>query len=127
VATCSAAYPLDFHDKIEKALGMKGFKYIHAHTPCPPGWQMEERVAVAIGRLAVTTGLYVLYEIENGRRKLSEPSAKLLHKKNLPPVSQYMEAQGRFRALGSDAIEAIQNEVDAKWAAYRRELAPAGA
>jgi len=127
VATSSAAYPLDFHDKIVKALGMKGFKYIHAHTPCPPGWQMEERVAVAIGRLAVTTGLFVLYEIENGRMKLSEPSAKLLSKKSLSPVTQYLRAQGRYRALSPEHIEAIQDAVDAKWSGYRRDMATAAA
>lgn len=122
VATCSAAYPMDFHDKIKKALSLKGLKYLHAHTPCPPGWQMEERVAIAIGRLAVSTGVYVLYEIENGEMKLSDPSAKLLKKKELPPVSEYVKAQGRFRALGEAAVERLQQEVDAKWAAYRRQM-----
>lgn len=122
VATCSAAYPMDFHDKIKKALKLKGLKYIHAHTPCPPGWQMEERVAVAIGRLAVNTGLYVLYEIQNGQMKLSEPSAKLLKKKELPPVRDYIEAQGRFKVLGPEAIDKLQQEVDAKWAALRQRM-----
>ena len=122
VATCSAAYPLDFHDKIKKALRLKGLKYIHAHTPCPPGWQMEERLAIAIGRLAVSTGLYVMYEIEDGQMKLSEPSAKLLRKKTLPPVSQYLEAQGRFAAMKPEAVAQLQQEVDAKWAAFRRQL-----
>ena len=123
VATCSAAYPMDFHDKIRKALRLKGLKYIHAHTPCPPGWQMEERVAVAIGRLAVNTGLYVLYEIENGKMQLSEPSAKLLRKKDLPPVTEYLKAQGRFRLLAPEAVHTLQQEVDTKWAAYRRQMA----
>ncbi len=121
VATCSAAFPMDFHDKVKKALGMRGLKYIHAHTPCPPGWQMEERVAVAIGRLAVSTGLWVLYEIENGEMRLSEPSAKLLKKPTLTPVREYLAAQGRFRALDDAAIEKLQDEVDVKWAAYRRQ------
>ncbi len=122
VATCSAAYPMDFHDKIKKALTLKGLKYIQAHTPCPPGWVMEERLAVTIGRLAVATGLCVLYEIEDGRMKLSEPSAKLLRKKDLPPVREYLEAQGRFKALGPEAVDNLQQEVDAKWAAYRRRM-----
>ena len=113
---------MDFHDKIKKALTLKGLKYIHAHTPCPPGWQMEERVAVTIGRLAVSTGLYVLYEIEDGHMKLSEPSAKLLKKKELPPVSEYLEAQGRFKTLESEAVEKLQQEVDAKWAVYQRQM-----
>jgi len=121
VATCSAAFPMDFHDKVRKALSLRGLKYIHAHTPCPPGWQMEERVAVAIGRLAVTTGLWALYEIENGKMTLSEPSAKLLKKTALTPVSEYFAAQGRFRALSTEAIEKIQQEVDAKWATYRHQ------
>ena len=113
---------MDFTDKIKTALSLKGLKYLHAHTPCPPGWQMEERVAIAIGRLAVSTGVYVLYEIENGEMKLSDPSAKLLKKKELPPVSEYVKAQGRFRALGEAAVERLQQEVDAKWAAYRRQM-----
>ncbi len=122
VATCSAAYPMDFHDKIKKALTLKGLKYIHAHTPCPPGWQMEERLAVEIARRAVSTGLYVLYEIEGGQMKLSEPSAKLLKSGKLSPVRDYLEAQGRFRTLGQAAIDQLQHEVDSKWAEYRRQM-----
>jgi pyruvate ferredoxin oxidoreductase beta subunit len=67
VASCSAAYPTDCHDKIRKALGRTGLKYIHVHTPCPSGWGIEERLTVTIGKLAVETGLYVLYEIEDER------------------------------------------------------------
>jgi pyruvate ferredoxin oxidoreductase beta subunit len=123
VATCSAAYPMDFHDKIKKALSMKGLKYIHIHTPCPTGWGIEERLAVAIGRLAVETGLYVCYEIEDGEVKLSQPSAKLLKKKKRPPVTDYLEPQRRFRALRREAIEKLQQEIDAKWEAYRNQMA----
>lgn len=122
VATCSASYPLDFHDKVKKALGFKGLKYIHIHTPCPPGWGIEERVAVAIGKLAVETGLYVLYEIEDGKMKLSQPSASLLKKKQVRPVSDYLKAQDRFRGLSGEAIEKLQQDVDAKWAEYREQM-----
>ncbi len=122
VATCSTSYPVDFHDKVRKALGLRGLKYIHIHTPCPPGWGIEERLAVAIGKLAVNTGLYVLYEIEDGAMKLSEPSARLLKKKKIPPVTDYLQTQTRFKALGAEAIEKLQQEVDAKWAAYRSQM-----
>ncbi|HQP30991.1 MAG TPA: thiamine pyrophosphate-dependent enzyme, partial [Deltaproteobacteria bacterium] len=66
VAACSAAYPLDLYDKIKKALTISGVKYIHIHTPCPPGWGFEPRFCIKIGRLAVETGYYDLYEIEYG-------------------------------------------------------------
>jgi pyruvate ferredoxin oxidoreductase beta subunit len=122
VATCSAAYPMDFHDKIKKALGLRGLKYIHVHTPCPPGWGVEERLAVAIGRLAVNTGLYVLYEIERGETRLSQPSARLV-KKKLLPVRDYVKAQARFKELAAEDVEELQREVDTKWAAYRRAMA----
>ncbi len=119
VATCSASYPLDFHDKLLKAKQIKGFKYIHIHTPCPPGWGVEDRMAIAVGKAAVDSGLYDLYEIENGEMTLSGPSAKLLRKKKLPPITNYFEYQARFRMLQSDYIDALQQEVDEKWSSYR--------
>jgi pyruvate ferredoxin oxidoreductase beta subunit len=122
VASCSAAYPTDFHDKIRKALGLTGLKYIHVHTPCPSGWGIEERLTVTIGKLAVETGLYVLYEIEDGEMKLSPPSAKLLAKKKLPPVSDYLRPQARFRSLPAAAAEKLQQEVDARWERFRKQM-----
>ena len=119
VATCSASYPLDFHDKVKKALGITGLKYIHIQTPCPPGWGIEERLTIAMGRLAVETGLYVLYEIEDGAMKLSQPSARLL-KKGLRPVAEYLKPQARFRALRAEDIERLQAEVDARWQMLRQ-------
>ena len=122
VASCSAAYPTDFHDKIQKALSLKGLKYIHVHAPCPSGWGIEERLTVTVGKLAVETGLYVLYEIEDGEMKLSPPSARLLTKKKIPPVSDYLGPQSRFKALPEAAIENLQQEVDAKWEKYRSQM-----
>jgi len=38
--------------------------------------------------------------------------------KRRKPVSQYFKTQSRFRALSDEKIEAIQKEIDAKWAGY---------
>lgn len=122
VATCSAAFPLDFHDKLLKAKQIEGFKYIHIHTPCPPGWGVEDRLAIAVGKAAVETGLYDIYEIDNGEFQLTGPSLKLLRKKKLPPVSDYFAMQGRFKALDDDYLQAVQQEVDDKWAGYREHF-----
>ena len=119
VASCSASYPLDFHDKLLKAKRIKGFKYFHIHTPCPPGWGVEERMAIAVGKAAVDSGLYDLYEIEQGEFKLTGPSEKLLRKKKMPPIGDYFGLQARFRKLQPDYLEALQQEVDAKWTGYR--------
>ncbi len=119
LATCSASYPLDFHDKLLKAKEIKGLKYLHIQTPCPPGWGCEERMTVEIGRTAVETGLFDLYEIEDGQMKLSGPSQKLLGKTSLRPVREYLEMQVRFKALSDEQINVMQAEIDQKWAGYR--------
>ncbi len=120
VATASAAYPIDFYDKIKKAKTISGPKYIHVHTPCPSGWGFNPRYTIKIGRMAVESGLYDLYENENGHFELSGPSQRLL-KKDRRPVSEYLETQARFRGLSEARIASIQQEVDAKWETYRAQ------
>ncbi len=120
VATASASYPLDLYDKIKKAKTLSGPKYIHVHTPCPSGWGFDPRYSVKIGRLAVESGLYDLYENENGKLRLSPPSERLLTKKRRP-VSEYLETQTRFRGFSEKQTAAIQAEVDDKWEHYRKE------
>lgn len=122
VATCSASYPLDFHDKLLKAKQIRGLKYIHIQTPCPPGWGCEERMTVKIGKAAIDCGLFDLYEIENGKKQLSEPSKKLLDKNKLPSVEDYLRMQTRFKALSEEQICAMQERIDQKWAVYRQEF-----
>ncbi len=117
VATASAAYPLDLYDKVKKATTMPGPKYIHVHTPCPPGWSFESRYTIKIGKLAVQTGLFDLYEIENGEFRLTGASKNLLGKER-KPVSEYFATQGRFKSLDKDILKKVQEQVDAKWAGY---------
>jgi pyruvate ferredoxin oxidoreductase beta subunit len=123
VATCSAAYPLDFHDKLLKAKEIRGLKYIHIQTPCPPGWGIEERMTIKIGRAAIECGMFDLYEIENGVKTLSEPSRRLLDQSKQRPVTDYLGMQVRFKALSAEQVTAIQERVDQKWEEYRREFA----
>jgi len=118
IATCSAAYPLDLYDKIKKALSCPGVKYIHIHIPCPPGWVFDPAYGVQIGKLAVETGMYELYEVEYYNKRLTGASQKLAAKNNLKPVKEYFRAQGRFRTITDAQIEDIQNQLNAKWDHY---------
>jgi pyruvate ferredoxin oxidoreductase beta subunit len=121
VAACSAAYPLDLHDKIIKCKDMPGTKYFHIHIPCPPGWGYDPRYGIKIGRLAVETGYYDLYEIVNGEFKLTAASEKLVEKRKLVPVREYFRAQSRFKILTDELIADIQNQIDVKWAGYYKQ------
>jgi len=118
VATASSAYPLDLYDKIRKALSLGGTKYIHIHTPCPPGWGFDTRYTIKIGRLAVETGYFDLYEVEQGEFRLTGASEKLLEKRPLAPVGEYLKTQSRFRIMTEEQVADIQEQIDAKWAAY---------
>ncbi len=117
VATCSAAYPLDLYDKIKKAKTISGTKYIHIHTPCPPGWGFDTRFTIKIGKLAVNTGLYDLYEIQDSKLSLTGPSKRLTFDK-LRPVEEYFKTQSRFKALSKEHIANVQKQINAKWKGY---------
>lgn len=121
VATASAAYPLDLYDKVKKALTHKGVRYIHVHTPCPAGWGFDPRYTVKIGQLAVVSGMYDLYEIENGVKRLTGASQKLL-KKDRPPVKDYLATQARFRSFSEEDEKSIQEQADSKWEAYKAQF-----
>jgi pyruvate ferredoxin oxidoreductase beta subunit len=118
VATASAAYPLDLYDKVKKATTIVGPKYIHVHTPCPPGWSFDTRYTIKVGKMAVASGLFDLYEIEKGHFRLTGASERLL-KKERTPVADYFASQGRFKSLSEEEVKSVQQQVDAKWAGYK--------
>ena len=120
VATACPSYPVDFVNKLRKAKEIKGTKYIHVLAPCPTGWRYDTSKTVEIGRLAVQTGIWVLYEIENGRFRLNPPSDRLIDKSKRKPVKEYLAMQDRFRHLTEADIEKIQTWVDEDWEYYSK-------
>ena len=110
VATACPSYFGDLINKVRKAVAVKGPSYIHVLSVCPTGWRCAPESGIAIGRLAVETRIFPLYEIENGKYKInvtvSQPK----------PVSEYLKLQGRFRHLSEDNIKEIQQRVDAEYA-----------
>ena len=107
-STCSC-FPDDLRRKIVEAKKIKGMKYIHILSPCPTGWRYPERLTPNIGRLAVETKYYPLYEIRDGRKYTITH-----YPKNLP-VENYLLAQGRFNHLTKNELEIVQKEVDSNW------------
>jgi pyruvate ferredoxin oxidoreductase beta subunit len=92
VATATVAYPMDFMKKVERAVATKGPCYLQVHSPCATGWGFESDQTMAIGKLAVETGLWVNYEMVNGEVTRVK---KVVRK----PVEEYLLAQKRFRHL----------------------------
>lgn len=110
-ATATVAYPEDMIAKFRKAKGIRGAKFIHLLSPCPPGWKSEASDSIKLARLAVQSNVFPLYEIERGEKV----TITVWPKDGGVPVSDYLRLQGRFRHLSDEAIAAIQAEVDHNW------------
>ena len=106
VATASIAYPEDFVNKVKKAAEIKGPAYIHLHQPCTTGWGFASEKTIEMGRLAVETGSWILYEVENGEFNITyRPEER-------KPVKEYLAPQKRFKHLDDEHIDKIQKYVD---------------
>jgi pyruvate ferredoxin oxidoreductase beta subunit len=120
LATASPSYPIDLYDKFVKAKRIKGTRYVQISAPCPPGWGFPPKDTVKIGRLAVETGIVVLYEIEDGKFRFTGRSKTLAEKGNRSSLVQYVEKQERFRKMNIEQLGRLQKWVDDKWNEYLR-------
>ncbi len=110
VATACPSYPFDLLEKVAKGAAVEGPAYVHILSVCPTGWRCPTASAIEVGRLAVQTGVFPLYEVENGRYKLN---VKITKPK---PVADYLKLQGRFRHLSEGTIQEIQDRVSRDYA-----------
>ena len=111
VATTSVAYPKDMIRKVKTATETVGPAYIHAHAPCTTGWGFDTSKTVEIGKLAVETALWPMFEMEDGE------VTKVKKIKNIKPVEDYLKMQRRFKHLftmegGEEEIKKIQAIAD---------------
>jgi pyruvate ferredoxin oxidoreductase beta subunit len=115
VATACPSYPFDLMDKIGKAMKIEGPTYIHVLSVCPTGWRLPSDLTVRAGRLAVETGIFPLYEIEEGKYTLNFDFPQLR------PIEDYFKLQGRFRHLTKEIIAQIQERVTAEHAKLKEK------
>jgi pyruvate/2-oxoacid:ferredoxin oxidoreductase beta subunit len=108
-ATATIAYPEDFLRKIEKAKKIRGTRFIHLLSPCPPGWRVPSELTIKISRLAVRSRLFPLYEIEDGT------SFTIQEESHVVSVKEYLKVQGRFSHLTDSEVEVIQKNVERDW------------
>jgi pyruvate ferredoxin oxidoreductase beta subunit len=120
VATACSSYPFDLMAKVKKAAEVKGPAYVHVLSVCPTGWRHATDTTIQMGRLAVESGVFPLYEVENGKYKLTFDFPKLR------PVKTYLKLQGRFRHLKDEEIDKIQKQVDQEWQKIKSLVAMGG-
>ena len=117
VATACPSYPFDLIEKVKKGVAVSGPAYIHILSMCPTGWRHPPNVTIKAGRLAVETTFFPLYEVVEGRYRITvDPPV-------IRPVKEYLEMQGRFRHLTDEDKELIQERVTRDWQKLRRKAA----
>lgn len=125
-AQACVSYPEDLFRKVKKAKSIKGPKFIEIMAPCPPGWRFSMERTVEMGRLAVETGAWALYEYENDVMTFNGKSKLILEKKiERKPIEEWIKYQGRFSHLfkpekDSKRIKALEKHNDEMWERYRR-------
>ena len=130
VATASISYPEDLYRKVMKAKQIRGPKYIEILTPCPPGWRFSMDMTIEMGRLAVETGVWPLYEYENERMIFNGISKAIIEGKyKRKPVDEWLKLQGRFSHLfkpkrDEERIRRFQECVDEMWERFKRMITP---
>ena len=116
-ATATIGYHIDLKRKVKRACELEGPCFIHILAPCPTGWRHDSADTIAISRLAVDTGMFILWELEGHNLKDIKLSRKPKERK---PVIEYLKAQGRFRHLLNkpDELAKIQKQIDEQCAQF---------
>ncbi|MCK4479554.1 MAG: pyruvate synthase subunit beta [Candidatus Lokiarchaeota archaeon] len=122
IATANAAYPLDLFEKFKRAKNIKGTKYFHILSPCPPGWGYEPKDTMIIGRLANETGFWPLYEVINGKFELSKPSKRYLESTKRKPITDYLSVQKRFKSIDDTITKIYEEHIKNVWKEIKGRL-----
>ncbi len=114
VAQASVSHLIDLANKVERAMKYEGPKVINVLSTCPLGWRVPWDKSVEIAKLAVETCYWPLYEVEQGRYRITYKPRKKL------PIEEWLKPQGRFRHLfksekGKELIAELQTAVDRHW------------
>jgi pyruvate ferredoxin oxidoreductase beta subunit len=117
VATATVADLHDLEGKVERAMQIRGARYLHILVPCPLGWGSASSDTIRVARLAQETGLFPVFEAEGGQVTAVSP---IRHR---TPVEEYLSLQGRYAHLfgehpSLDVIARIQAIADHNIARY---------
>jgi len=107
VATANPSFLPDYIDKLKKAMQVKnGMSYIHLYSGCPTGWKFPTEKTIEVGKLAVETNLYPLWECVEGKFRMT------YEVKRRTPIEEYTRSMQKYAHLTSEEIKLLQNSVD---------------
>ena len=116
MASGCPSFPVDLVEKVKRAKETKGTRFIHLLSPCPPGWGYPSSMTIKVGKLAVETGIWVLYEVIDGSLKFTGLS-KMIYEGRVrrKPIQEYLKMQRRFKGITEEDIRLIEEWVETYW------------
>ena len=112
-AQASISHWKDLVNKAEKAFAVEGPAFINVLSTCPRGWRTKSNESVAIAKLAVQTGFWPLFEVEEGKWR------QTVQVRERKPIEEFLKPQGRFKHLfapgNEELLKEVQAEVDRYW------------
>lgn len=119
VAQAAISHVQDLAAKARRAAAADGPAFLNVLSACPLGWGTPTRDSILSVRLAVDSRYWPLFEIVDGRYRLTYEPARAV------PVSEWVGGQERFRHLAAhpEMLAALQAEVDDAWRRLRDQVA----
>ena len=121
VAQGSISHWKDLTSKAEKAFAVDGPAFINVLAPCPRGWRSAPSDTPAIARLAVQTGFWPCFEVEDGEWRMT------VNVRERKPIGEFLKTQGRFKHLfkpeNAELLVQVQAEVDRYWEYIQKRCA----
>lgn len=115
-ATASPSNMADLVAKVQKGLAAskRGFAYLHVFSPCPTGWAYDPGQSITVARKAVKCNLFPLWEMEEGRLRLSDENKQPI------TIQAFVQGIGKFKALSDEDLADIQAMVDTRFAMLKQ-------
>src|SRR3989454_1067283 len=115
VATVCGSFAVEMMNKVRRALTIGGPTFIHSLDPCPKGWDYDPMLSHELGELAIETGIFPLYEVDDGVVKYYGKTKSLVEGRARKPVREYLLKQGRFAHFTEEDLAYFQAKVDEMW------------
>lgn len=100
-ATASIGNIKDLRRKIEKAKNTDGPSFLHIQAPCATGWKFPVEKTVTVAKLAIRSGMWLLWEKEDGKIKINQRPT------DFELVREYLKIQKRFARATNETIDEI--------------------
>lgn len=78
-------------------------------------------MSVAVGKMAVKTGSWVLWERKYGELSISAPSKGAMKKR--APLMEYLSLQGRFKGISEPMVNELEQSIEKNLARLAKEEA----